>query len=992
MKRCYQRAVNASCDCFIGIKHTATFLNGRSSLPCGSSSVVAIKVALERVGSKAVVSRTRLHRQNSGLGPKKRKHASGQQFQFKSHWNPSVLVQSYAKIEAVGVRAMSSATSTYLERAPLPPSSTRRTCIRYLDGIVGRMYHTSAIAPYLHTNASTRHPNQDPSAASPSSPPNTRGTPRVNMKESESEKQDRDRKRLSTQGKICKKRRRTKKQRTRIPIKRARKDPSVSRRRTIKREWRKRQVKKEKRRITVLRRRLRALRRTNRASKRALRERHRLRQFLHQSRENPSSEAEKSLEALLPVNEALESAAAWTLSEHRDPRTELEFTRHLLHAMLLSLASPIQEQWDPYDVKPQVFALDQYIALPVFTNIKYLRLFCHRFNITVRDPNGVLWAAPNMVKEAPPSTTTAVAKQDEDDPASFRYRSPPPYGGKPVFMKQAPAATTTTDSTTSSSTASPPNSSAADPISSVSAAAVHPTSHQQKTPLTESGGPIASPPVCPPQPSTTIAAETGITPDDLFADMESEVALVKAPSGQSSSSVTRRRRRRRRRKIGNGKRPKGSAQPMRRMRGWGRRSLKEGSSHRGRASPSYRRRRRGDRVARRKTHRRPAEGPAGEAPNHNAKKSRSSSEDPTHEDTQERQRKEDAAAAYTAHLQTIRPFQIQQARPLPTFGLPFLRPYCIGYFADVHTLLHNASILSEKVDIILNPGSPIEMVLARERTDEVLHGRGGGSYVGSSAVGLLRSAYQRVERVLRREFGQFFRRQCPEVQRSSSACVALPLNTLEQQDFMENDPSFLTLREDVSRVGKRGRGRQTSRHSRSRGGDDRDGMASPLQELMDRQWKHREALYSGGSQFEIVIMVDSLDEAKTFYEIQQAKQKGLLLGHYSLDIIPTRLAADHVRDAATVFYEGADQKGIETEDRRSTSSYDSSNSKTKDKKREENHQSATEWLTGFRQAGASVVINPFQSPESFFHDPGNAYTESHAIFTEELKYRGGGRR
>ncbi|CAD2218489.1 hypothetical protein AGDE_14881 [Angomonas deanei] len=103
-------------------------------------------------------------------------------------------------------------------------------------------------------------------------------------------------------------------------------------------------------------------------------------------------EAEAAEIALLPRNNDLETAIALSLYSERDARAELEFTRQLVNSTLLSLASPVGP-WDPYDVKPQVFALDNYLALPVFTSIEYLRLFCDRFGFTVRDPSGVLWAA-----------------------------------------------------------------------------------------------------------------------------------------------------------------------------------------------------------------------------------------------------------------------------------------------------------------------------------------------------------------------------------------------------------------------------------------------------------------------------------------------------------------------------------------------------------------------------------------------------------------------
>lgn len=94
---------------------------------------------------------------------------------------------------------------------------------------------------------------------------------------------------------------------------------------------------------------------------------------------------------ILPRNTQLESHLANLLLTRNDPRAKLEVIRELNDCHLLSVASPISKQWDPYDIKPQVFALNTYLALPVFTSLQYLRAFCAKFNFRVCDPSGIAW-------------------------------------------------------------------------------------------------------------------------------------------------------------------------------------------------------------------------------------------------------------------------------------------------------------------------------------------------------------------------------------------------------------------------------------------------------------------------------------------------------------------------------------------------------------------------------------------------------------------------
>jgi hypothetical protein len=65
----------------------------------------------------------------------------------------------------------------------------------------------------------------------------------------------------------------------------------------------------------------------------------------------------------------------------------------------------------------------------------------------------------------------------------------------------------------------------------------------------------------------------------------------------------------------------------------------------------------------------------------------------------------------------------------------------------------------EKVDMVVNPTTPLEFVLAREATDRVLR-----------KERLLLTAFQQVEREIRGELHRFFDQCCPEVVAARSAC------------------------------------------------------------------------------------------------------------------------------------------------------------------------------------------------------------------------------
>lgn len=294
--------------------------------------------------------------------------------------------------------------------------------------------------------------------------------------------------------------------------------------------------------------------------------------------------------SFLPQNRSLEDAISMCVYHHQDPRSMLSFTKGLMDSTLISLASPVGP-WDPYDIKPQVFALDTYLGIPVFTSLPHLAAFCRTFEFSVRDPSGNIWA------DASPGN------------GMEQQRISPPR----VQLQ---------------------NSVSNDPL---------PTAE----------------------------------PHDLFDMLSPDVCPQDETKRKRKKSLRRKRR---------------------------------------------------------------------------VKNTMGSPKD----DIFERHLPLD----FWERIESQPRLGIKKATPLPMFG-PLLRPYFIGYFADVETLLQNASIAPEKTDIIVNPTTPIEIVLDRGATDRVLR-----------RDTLILNAYHKFEKQIRAEFSVFFEQHCPEVSLASSACVA----------------------------------------------------------------------------------------------------------------------------------------------------------------------------------------------------------------------------
>ncbi|KAG5473768.1 hypothetical protein LSCM1_04398 [Leishmania martiniquensis] len=694
-------------------------------------------------------------------------------------------------------------------------------------------------------------------------------------------------------------------------------------------------------------RRLRHLRQTNRAAEEQLRERRRLQHLLREEQRGAgatggsssgasaprAAAAELHAPQLLPRNDALEAAIALSISENRDARTDLELVRRLVNSTLLSLASPVDQRWDPYDVKPQVFALDNYIALPVFTSLDYLRLFCQRFGLTVRDPSGVVWASGSSTTASAGSDFSTIGLLPDALLQSEWWRQrqqqqqqqarPPSEVTAPLAVSQEGRSGRETGAK-----AAPADSEQTPKYGSTGVAATA-VEHIIPDLFPASDAAHAAPPAP--------LDDTPIDPEALF-DTTLMCGTVEADGGALNASRAKRRvapvkEAARSRVLNHPRRGEGKARGIDRKR-----------------ASSKRRRAHGQRLCKRPQ---AAAGTSGAAAPHGERAAGVESA---------KTAVDEAKAAYWESVAQTAPFRLKQATPLPMFG-PFLHPFLVGYFADVSTLLHNASIVPEKVDIVLNPASPLEFVLARAATDRVLH-----------KEQLLHHAYLRVEKELQREFSLFFAACCPEVISASSACVPLPMNA-----------------DEVSAAWKASERPVSNRRRRT------EAAAASLNELQayrERTRLLREAEYRNGVAYELVLLIRSTSMGETFAKMQHAKHQSALMGHTDLDVLPEFVAAPHVREMAHRFYDGASERerrmaweAIAARQQRSADAMLLGGAAT-----EKDGEAVAEGsgkMGVFVRRGARHTINVAQPPDSFFHAPENTYTEAHAVFTEDLKVNRG---
>jgi hypothetical protein len=107
----------------------------------------------------------------------------------------------------------------------------------------------------------------------------------------------------------------------------------------------------------------------------------------------------------------------------------------------------------------------------------------------------------------------------------------------------------------------------------------------------------------------------------------------------------------------------------------------------------------------------------------------------------------------------VKRFRIEAATPLPVWGA-LERPYLYGYFGDAETVLRNTRSAKTTADIVLNPATPLELVLGYKTTKYLLN-----------QDDIMQRTMRDVHLVVRHELAAFFARTCPEVRSARSALL-----------------------------------------------------------------------------------------------------------------------------------------------------------------------------------------------------------------------------
>ena len=277
-------------------------------------------------------------------------------------------------------------------------------------------------------------------------------------------------------------------------------------------------------------------------------------------------------------------------------------------------------------------------------------------------------------------------------------------------------------------------------------------------------------------------------------------------------------------------------------------------------------------------------------------------------------------------LEIHKTFQITQAAPINTYNVPMARPYFIGYFADVKTLLHNCKgIVPLKVDIIVNPASPLEMVLNRSATDQVLSGEN-----------LVQQAYHRVERAIQSELHVFFAVHCPEVLAARSICYPQPspegsnpedviYDTIVLIDTLGN-PAACASKDTAPML------REMQAHAARNTDPDGNGNENnppPPNPVFDR----------------------------VMSRVAEGKHSGLLLGHYSLSVIPFEAGDVFLQDGSSLFYTKStysERRQLDEEFIRTTTSGGGSNQATA--------SGGLRWSSNVKPLNSDFIASPSQSP------------------------------
>ena len=123
----------------------------------------------------------------------------------------------------------------------------------------------------------------------------------------------------------------------------------------------------------------------------------------------------------------------------------------------------------------------------------------------------------------------------------------------------------------------------------------------------------------------------------------------------------------------------------------------------------------------------------------------------------------------------IQRFEFDTAIALPVYGA-FDKPYLYGYYGDTQTMLQNASMVPEKVEIVINPASPLELVLGRETAAAL-----------ANPETIIQEAMRDVHMAVRSELSQFFATHCPEVVSARSALMPKPAPFGSSPEHVEHE-------------------------------------------------------------------------------------------------------------------------------------------------------------------------------------------------------------
>jgi hypothetical protein len=202
---------------------------------------------------------------------------------------------------------------------------------------------------------------------------------------------------------------------------------------------------------------------------------------------------------------------------------------------------------------------------------------------------------------------------------------------------------------------------------------------------------------------------------------------------------------------------------------------------------------------------------------------------------------------------------------------------------------------------------------------------------------LVHNAFQRVEKELRKEFCNFFSRYCPEVVSARSATIRKSLGFFDEDAEGNQKPNenFTQISQEEEFLY-------------------RSGLSPPVPPQLLQP-----------DAFDLVVLVETRNFAKTAQSVQNAKSFGILVGHVSLRVIPLEDAPAHVQEICEIFYSGKEER---------------------ERRKSLNLLMKNQSSEGLELIGDSVIVNSNISSHNVYSDPRMAYTESHAMALKKSKF------